>query len=738
MTRWQKRLRLGLAVFVLLVAATVFFSLRRTPPASPPAPPARAEDPNAVAEFARGTLTQAKGTDQEFELRYERLVTYKDGSSRLYGVSAAVPERDGRSFTIAGKEATAAGDEGDVALRGDVELRSSDGLVLLADEALYSAADGSVRIPGRARFSRGRLSGESIGLAYDREADQVSLLKQVHLEAAAGAAGEETGTIESASALLARRDHILRFEGGARIERGAQVMIADTVVAHLTEDEEAVRQLQLRGRSSVTGGAKDSSGFDEMSARDIDLVYAEDGQSLEQALLRGGGAVVLRSAASKARRRLEGETIDIDMGADGTTVIGLGARGNVRLELPAEGDTPARVITADVLAAVGPPDKGLTTASFRRNVTFAETPSAKDAVARTGTASRLDLQLAGGFDTIRSADFSGNTRFEEGSLVATSANARYEVEKGVLHLEPGKGRRAARPSVVDDQATIEADRIDVNLDGQHVEATGSVKSDLRPRREAEGTPEAGAGSPGPRTPARLPAMMKQDEPVFGTSDALAYEGDAGRAVYTGRARLWQGDTSIKGERVTLDDRTGDLAASGNVVSTMRLEQVNEKTKQTEMVLSMATADDLVYEEERRRARYTGNARLNGPQGDLSAPVIDIFLLEGGSQVEHLEAYPPPSVTGPAAKAPAAAPAAAPVSITTPDGRRATGLRLRYQSEGEQYEMVGEPVRIVEECRETTGKTLTFFRSADRIVVDGNEQTRTEVKGSSGCSAPRLD
>jgi len=45
------------------------------------------------------------------------------------------------------------------------------------------------------------------------------------------------------------------------------------------------------------------------------------------------------------------------------------------------------------------------------------------------------------------------------------------------------------------------------------------------------------------------------------------------------------------------------------------------------------------------------------------------------------------------------------------------------------------VTIVEECRETTGKTLTFFRSIDRIIVDGNEEIRTFTKqGASGTAA----
>ena len=52
-------------------------------------------------------------------------------------------------------------------------------------------------------------------------------------------------------------------------------------------------------------------------------------------------------------------------------------------------------------------------------------------------------------------------------------------------------------------------------------------------------------------------------------------------------------------------------------------------------------------------------------------------------------------------------------------------------------MTGPAVKIDEECRETTGKTLTFFRSTDRIIVDGNEQKRTETKGVGACgSAPR--
>ena len=46
-----------------------------------------------------------------------------------------------------------------------------------------------------------------------------------------------------------------------------------------------------------------------------------------------------------------------------------------------------------------------------------------------------------------------------------------------------------------------------------------------------------------------------------------------------------------------------------------------------------------------------------------------------------------------------------------------------------------PVKIVEECRETTGRTVTFFKTGERIIVDGEEQIRTQSKRGGPCPAP---
>jgi hypothetical protein len=74
-----------------------------------------------------------------------------------------------------------------------------------------------------------------------------------------------------------------------------------------------------------------------------------------------------------------------------------------------------------------------------------------------------------------------------------------------------------------------------------------------------------------------------------------------------------------------------------------------------------------------------------------------------------------------------------------DMRTAIGARLTYFASDERYVMSSAgptPVTITDtqtapsgavSCRETTGRTLTFYKSADTIQVDGNDQKRTATQ-----------
>ena len=128
---------------------------------------------------------------------------------------------------------------------------------------------------------------------------------------------------------------------------------------------------------------------------------------------------------------------------------------------------------------------------------------------------------------------------------------------------------------------------------------------------AKGQP-AKPAKPEPKTH----GMLKDDQPAYVTANALNYDGDADKAIYTGSSRLWQGDTAVSADTITIDEKTGDLFASRNVRSTQVMQQTDEQSKDPKKVPTIATADDMHYEDALHRNTYTINAHMIGQTGDL--------------------------------------------------------------------------------------------------------------------------
>src|SRR6185436_10823655 len=134
-----------------------------------------------------------------------------------------------------------------------------------------------------------------------------------------------------------------------------------------------------------------------------------------------------------------------------------------------------------------------------------------------------------------------------------------------------------------------------------------------------------------------------DQAVTVLSKTLDYDGTASKSTYAGEVRLFQGDTSIKAATIDLDDKKGDLTAAGGVTTTTLLEQTvkskdasKEKSKEPvkERILSIATAKDFVYEDAIRRLTYTEDAHMTGPQGDMTAAKIELYLNPTGDELDR--------------------------------------------------------------------------------------------------------
>jgi lipopolysaccharide export system protein LptA len=722
--RWQKHARVGVAAFGIACAIVVYAAIGERATVTPPAAPARI-DPKAILESEGAQVQQERGAERDFDITSERTLAYEGGATKLINVVISVRGRGGRDFILKGREAQSGADQRELQLAGDVVLQASDGFQLKAESGSFNQDDGIVRVPGQVAFTKGRMTGSGAAMRYDETNDIITIAQNAQVTMT-DEAGATQYAFSATAGVLDRKEHVLTLDGQAKALRGEQAFEGDRALARLTPEEDGVTFIELRGNARVSGGG--DAALDAMSARDIDMDYTDDGVTLERVLLVGGAAVALTGEDGAAGRQIIGETIDLTLGADGTVTRATG-RDNVQLTLPASAGTSARTVKAKALDATGEPGRGLTQARFTDDVEYRE-EAQRGANPRTATSRALTVAMDG--NAISSAVFSGSVTFEEKGLRASGADARYQPVDGTLRItgaDAGGG-----PRVADEQVTIEAQKsIDVTLGDRQMRALGAVRTTLR----------AAGGS-------RLPGLLSEKEPANVNADALEYEGEAGKAVYKGNALLLQGQTGIRGELITLDQKQGDLAALGSALKPAT------STIVLDMAVSIGTAREIRYDDATRVISYLSHippppppprqgmavpppapvvvaprgrgavapvpppavqVQLNGPQGQMRADRIEIVLAKEGSRAERLEAY---------------------TNVNTRvDLRVATGDRLTYFAEDERYVMVGAnavAARVIDACRETSGKTLTFFKAADRIIVDGNEEIRTQTKSGGPCSA----
>jgi len=353
----------------------------------------------------------------------------------------------------------------------------------------------------------------------------------------------------------------------------------------------------------------------------------------------------------------------------------------------------------------------LTSVRFDREVRFVE----RSTGAREVRANRLDAGVEPGLSALLEARFLGDVHFEDERRVADADTVVYDLVANELRLTTA-GDAGRRPRLVDGTNAIEAPAITVQLDGARLSATGGVQNVLAPRDQT-------ALAEGGRT-----ALLDDEEQVFASAESLAYDSETGVATYAGGARLWQGDTSFQGTTVLIDDRTGALEVTGKARTTIQMIRVDGATGAPVPSLARIAADGFSYDDTLRQAVYDQNVVLLSSHGDIKAGTLTVVLAADGRTLERLEA------TGS-------------VKLRLAD-RWATGDRLVYHEADGRYEMEGAPVEIVEEvepeapltpqppprpgappprasCQSTTGRSMTFYRDVDEVVVDGRREIRTE-------------
>ena len=688
MARWQRHARLGLGLFAIAFAATLWLVIgERRPPAA--VEPIERLEPKAASEIRGGDAVQLKGAKRDVRVEFATQVLYTDGRTKYSGFKAFIDDRGGRSFSVSGNEAWVGKDLSAYDVTGNVELKTSDGLTASTPHAAFSEAEGILKGEGPIQFQRGRVTGSGVGFTYDRSLDRLWLLDKANINVAP--AGDANAMrITSTAAGYSRNERYMRFERGMRIERQNQVMEADNGTVFLLKDRDEPDVVELRGNARITGSGG-AGALQAMSAADINLNYAADGRTLEQAQLMRQGSIQLARPDGSPGQKLDADFINAGLAPDGA-VTELHGRDNAVVTLPATAEAAARTVAAPLVNATGESGRGLTAMNFENGVEYRE-DAFKEKPARVARARTLKAAMATD-GAIDQAEFSERFSFEEGPTRAASTNAVYNVTKGTLALRGAAG--SPPPHIEDSRVLLDAATIDVTLAPRQLLASGKVSAEFRAgRREGE----------------RGTTLLSEKEPVFVNSEKFTFEEASGSGTYSGKALLWQKQsaTQIRAETISLNEKAGTLTAAGNVVTTLPIAgNKDSKTPGT----SLGRAAEFQFDDAKRRAVFIKQAQLEGVQGNLRADRIELFLAPRDNTLERIEGDG--------------------TVEALVEERRATGQRMTYHPAEEKYVMAGTPVRLVQGCQESTGRTLTFYRASDRVLVDGNQEIRVQLKGGSKC------
>ena len=282
MASWQKRARLGVAFFGIVTSVGVYLALGERRKPVPPAPASQLP-PRVVLESIAGQMELLRGLTRDYSVRFSRYRVFDDGSKELDDVTIEASDREGRSFVVTARQALVARDNQDITLREQIVLREADGFEMRTEEAAFNKDSSVIRAAGAVAFSKGRMNGTGLGILYEEQADILHIERDARVNVG-GDEGQKPVSFTAGSATLDRGTNVLVLHNTVHVTHGEQKTDARDATARLSENEDLIHFVELRGDARVSGGLGSVS---SLTARDIDLDYADDGRTLERASLRG-------------------------------------------------------------------------------------------------------------------------------------------------------------------------------------------------------------------------------------------------------------------------------------------------------------------------------------------------------------------------------------------------------------------------------------------------------------------
>jgi lipopolysaccharide export system protein LptA len=335
---------------------------------------------------------------------------------------------------------------------------------------------------------------------------------------------------------------------------------------------------------------------------------------------------------------------------------------------------------------------------------------------QTATAHNGDAQMspAGGWSQM---DLQGDVKLKEADRTAEADRATFVRASQTAVLT---GKAVARDATTETHAS----RITFAQNTGDISADGGVRSTDYSSKTS--------------------AVQLAPAPANITGDALQANSKTGRALYTGHARLWQGDSVVEANSIELLRDTRVLNATSNVRAVFPQAAAPAAQHSTEQArdsgghtvnaaaqvgvrkpqLWRVSAGSLNYQDKEARAHLQQNVFVQSTDQKIHAPILDLYFSRAGDAAADSSATLNQSN---GARQISRAVGTGGVTIEQ-GGRKAVAERGEYTAAGGKFVMSGGTPTIYDgSAGTTTGRQLTFFLADDTIIVDSENGSRILTK-----------
>jgi lipopolysaccharide export system protein LptA len=708
----------------------------------------------------------------------------------LEGVKVTIFGKDGtRHDTLETHACRYSKESGDIHCAGDVEITlmskveweaarvqgaapgAAAAMKVETRGMVFNRASGEAKTTEEVRFTFTNGSGKAVGATYHSEEGTLTLLHDVRLKLdqpvpakekdptrGSAMAGKEPVEVTGSRMEFQRDAGTMYLAGPAEAKTKRERLTAAGLQLNLDENFHAKRLI-------AKGDGKDllpeftsekGAGRQRLSAEEIAANFTPEGWV----------------TSAEAKGRVSGESVNGDetqtvkaQSASMEMIPGI----NAPKLLVLKGNVDARTNTSEKIAQEGASARRLTTEELR--IAFAEKYGASGTRlqgAETAGTGRLELndaanasskaartvlqanQLSMRFDREGAAsrlDAKGSVQTER--TVAGGNKQTATANNGFVEMQPRGGwsrmelsenvqmNEAQRTARADHAVFVRAEQT-ATLSGHAIarDATSQTSAQKLTFWQATGDVRGEGNVRSSDLSARSTTVHLAPAASNVSADNLTGNSKTGRALYTGHARLWQGDSVLEAESIELLKSERMLNAAGNVRAVFPqaaggANSAQDKSKTAGAaktpVLWHAQSGKLAYWDTENRARLTQKVMVQAPDQKMSGEQLDLYFTRanGAGPTIAAQGMAPPATPG--AQQISRAVVTGGVTVVQGD-RRATAERGEYTAADGKFVMTGGTPTIFDASEgSTTGRQLTFFLADATIIVDSENGSRTLTK-----------